>query len=113
MNALLATNIVAGALYGIFVDSTYIYIYLAVLIPFTVVTQFLMRNLKEHTKRKGTQIATWGHPSDPSAYLCNDFECAGALKHLVAVNKDIKDDPLKKVTFNHMVVKAIAWGAWK
>jgi hypothetical protein len=72
-----------------------------------------MRNSKEHTKRKGTQIATWGHPSDPSAYICYDFATENARKHIAKINEDIKDDPLKKVTFNHIMVKAIGWGAWK
>lgn len=29
------------------------------------------------------------------------------------MNKNIGDDLSKKVTFNHVMVKAIAWGAWK
>ena len=113
MNALLATNLVAGFLYGIFIDSTYLCIYFAVLIPFIIVSQFFMRDLKSHTKRKGTQIATWGHPTDPSAYIIVDFHTEASTKYVAELNKDLKNDPNRKVTFNHIMVKAVAWGAWK
>jgi len=82
MNAMLATHLVAGLFYGIFVDSTYLCIYLAIFIPFTIVTQFFMRNTKEHTKRKGTQISTWGHPMDPSAYILADFQTENSTKYV-------------------------------
>ena len=54
MNAFMASAVAAGVLYGIFIDGTYFYIYFAILIPFTIVSQVFMRNLKDHTKRKGT-----------------------------------------------------------
>ena len=96
-----------------FVDATYLKLFFAILIPYTVVTQIFMRNMKDHTKRKGTQISTWGHPSDPSAYINVDFHTEAARKHTEKLNEGIKDDPNKKVTFNTIMVKAIAWGAWK
>ena len=113
LNAIYGSSLVAGILYGVFVDSTFIKLFFAIFIPYTVVTQFFMRNLKDHTKRKGTQISTWGHPSDPSAYINVDFYTENAMKHIEKLNDGIKDDPNKKVTFNHVMVKAIGHGAWK
>ena len=73
-----------------------------------------MRDSKAHTKRKGTQIATWAHPTDPTAYFSAEFYVETARKYVAELNEaGIKDDKLRKVTFNHVMVKAIAWGAWK
>lgn len=59
MNALMATAWATGIIYSIFIDGRFMKIYLAILIPFLVVTQVFIKPHKENSKRKGTAISTW------------------------------------------------------
>lgn len=91
MNALMATTWVAGIIYSIFIDSRFMKIYFACLIPFLVVTQVFQKPHKENSTRKGTAISTWDRkyflvknkneilkhtfldPTDPTAYTQKDI----------------------------------------
>ena len=66
MNTLMATTFVSGFFYNLFVDSTYLIIYMACLLLYTAFTQGYLRDMKDHTKRKAIIIATWSHPTDPA-----------------------------------------------
>ena len=68
MNALIGCLIIAGILYGIFVDSTFWKIYGAVIVCYTGFVLW-QRDARENPKRKTILIATWNQPSDPTAYV--------------------------------------------
>lgn len=59
MNALFGISIFTAILYGIFVDGTYFKIYFAVLALYYLVTQVILKNTKNITKRKNIMVATW------------------------------------------------------
>lgn len=68
MNALNVLFILAGILYCIFVDMTFGYIYIALLLIYTVFS-VVMTDQKSNTKRKNIMIATWSEPDDPTSYV--------------------------------------------
>lgn len=59
MNALFGVAILTGILYGFFIDGTFFKLYFGVLVVYHVVTQILLTNRKELTKRKAILVTTW------------------------------------------------------
>jgi len=58
MNALNFLFIIAGIIYGVFVDGTFWKIYLALVAGYTVV-MIAYRNQKDNTKRRNILISSW------------------------------------------------------
>jgi hypothetical protein len=69
MNALMCLGLIAGILYGIFVDGTYFKIYFALVIIYTVVFNNLLVNKKDITKRKNILVTTWNGNTIPSLIM--------------------------------------------
>lgn len=59
MNALLGLGILAGIIYGIFIDGTYFKLYFGLVLIYHILTQYVLINRKELTKRKGILVTSW------------------------------------------------------
>jgi len=81
MNALNFLFIIAGILYGIFVDGTFWKIY-GVLVAIYTVIAVLGRNQKENVKRKNIMISTWSECLDPTSYVCQDLRMDNLMAFL-------------------------------
>ena len=68
MNALLGVSIATAIVYGIFIDGTFFKIYSAMLVIYFIVTQVLLKNNKNLTKRKNIMVASWGGNTFTLAY---------------------------------------------
>jgi len=104
INAFLGIGIVTSIIYGLFIDRRLIVIYLSILIPYYVITQLILPNKRLNTIRKKLTIATWGHPSEPQAFVMHEVDITKTLKHIEKLN----DGNGAKVTITHAVTKALA-----
>jgi len=80
MNALNALFLVAGAIYGVFVDGTFWKIYFVLVVLYTIF-HLLTRNQRENTKRKNIMISTWSECSDPTSYVTNELVMDNVLAY--------------------------------
>ena len=71
MNAFFGIAIITGIIYGIFIDGTYFKIYFGLLAIYHVVTQHILINRKELTKRKGILVTSW----DGKLYIFSFYMC--------------------------------------
>lgn len=81
-NALGGCAIAAGVLYSVLIDGTFFCCWLAILIPYLVVTQVVLKDHAANGKRRSTAIATWGHPTDPSSYIQTEVLCGKGKAYL-------------------------------
>lgn len=63
MNALLVLGYIAGLLYGLLIDGTFLKIYFALIIFYMIVFQNLLINKKHTTLRKNILVTSWGGKS--------------------------------------------------
>jgi hypothetical protein len=87
MNAFNFLFILAGILYGIFIDSTFWKIY-GVLVAIYIVIACLGRNQKENVKRKNIMISTWSECLDPTSYVCQDLQMDKLFDYVKQANED-------------------------
>ena len=109
MNAFKGCLILASLLYGIFVDSTFWKIYGAVVACYFVFVLW-QRDGRENPKRKTLLISTWNQPSDPTAYVVNEYQMDNAMDFVKKCNADQKD---VHITMTHAITLSCAWGLYK
>ena len=123
MNALNFLFLVAGAIYGVFVDGTFWKIYFVLVVLYTIF-HLLTRNQRENTKRKNIMISTWSGKtfelyfiyffcvecSDPTSYVTNELVMDKVLEYTKALNTEQKD---VHITATHILGHALAWALYK
>ena len=82
MNALIILGFLAGVIYGIFVNCTFMMIYLAIVVAYTVMVEFFWVDKKHVTKRKNIAVTSWSQAVDPTCYLECDYDVTKSLSYI-------------------------------
>ena len=109
MNALYGLLWLAGLIYGIFVDSTFWKIYGVVVFCYFCFVLW-QRDARENPKRKTMLISTWNTPSNPTAYVENDYNMDKTMSFVKKMNADQNK---VHITMTHVLTMAAGWGLYK
>ena len=58
-NAFIGIGFVAGVLYGILIDGTFLIIYLTLILVYMIVVENFLINRKDFNKRKNINVTSW------------------------------------------------------
>ena len=58
-NAFIGIGFVAGVLYGILIDGTFLIIYLTLILVYMIVVENFLINKKDFNKRKNINVTSW------------------------------------------------------
>lgn len=110
MNAFFGIGIVSGLVYGIIVDGTYWKIFFAIMLFYIVVFNNLLVDKSHVTTRKNINVTSWGAPTDPTAYLVEEYDVSKALPYIKKLNEMQSEH---KITMTHLFSKGLAVAASK
>ena len=97
MNALNFLFLIAGLIYGVFVDGTFWKIYFVLVALYTAF--MLMNRTSENTKRKNIMISTWSgkcpahvnlmlvESDDPTSYVTNELVMDKVIEYAKQLNE--------------------------
>ena len=58
-NAFIGIGFVAGVLYGVLIDGTFLIIYLTLILVYMIVVENFLINRKDFNKRKNINVTSW------------------------------------------------------
>lgn len=88
MNSATTILIIVTALYLLFYQTKYWLYFLAVLIPYTLITQVILCDFKTNTSKRKFYISSWTHPFDSQIYTNAKFDITEVKKFLKKYNEE-------------------------
>lgn len=94
-------------LYSVMYDWRLLAIYAAIIALYYLIYLILPSGGRLNSLRRKLQIASWGNPREGSVLASRKIDCTAANEYIAKKNKMAKC-PEDKISFTHVVTKAIA-----
>eukprot|EP00826_Nyctotherus_ovalis_P024245 TRINITY_DN1877_c0_g1_i15.p4 TRINITY_DN1877_c0_g1~~TRINITY_DN1877_c0_g1_i15.p4 ORF type:complete len:128 (+),score=38.32 TRINITY_DN1877_c0_g1_i15:204-587(+) len=98
MKTFIGIGLVTAIIYWIFIDGTYLKIYLLLLLIYTIFTQ-IGTLTRYNNSRKKCNIATWNGPNDPQILMVHEWDVERAKEYL----ESRREETGLALTLTHLV----------
>jgi hypothetical protein len=90
-HALTGCTIVAGLLYSYFFDSYFLVCWLAIFVPYVILTQVVYKNHANASLKNSIRAASWSGSTDPVIFDLSEILVDKTLAFIEKKNKEIKE----------------------